>query len=328
VKRVEGKVCEVLRKPESGDITAVRLEGGPVVNGELFFDCTGFRSLLLDKTLGVPWVDWRHWLPCDRALAVACPHVGAIRPFTRSTAKSAGWQWNIPTQRRTGNGHIYCSEFMTEDEATSILVNGLDATPMGSPRLIRFSTGHRRSFWEKNCVAIGLSAGFLEPLESTSLYLIRQGISRFIALFPGTPLQPVFRDEYNRWMQKDFEQVRDLLVFHYYANQRDEPFWRHCRNMQPPETLQRRLELFSAGGRFLRNEGELFPNASWVAVMLGQNVIPRAIDPVVTAMPVAETESKLRSLRLAMNEFTGNLPSHEDVLRKYCASVPHFQQVH
>lgn len=321
VKRVEGKVCEVLRQPETGNLTGVRLANGQTISGEFFFDCTGFRSLLLDKTLDVPWVDWRHWLPCDGALAVACRHDGPPRPYTRSTAKSAGWQWKIPTQHRTGNGHIYCSEFMSEDEATTGLIDGLDGEIMGTPRLIRFTTGHRRKFWEKNCVAIGLSAGFLEPLESTSLYLIRQGISRFIALFPDASLPSIFRDEYNRWMQKDFEQVRDLLVFHYYANERDEPFWRHCRNMVIPESLQRRLALFCEGGRFLRYEGELFPNASWVAVMLGQNVIPRTIDPVVNALPAAEINQKLELLRRAMNEFANALPEHQDVLREYCASA-------
>jgi tryptophan halogenase len=320
VTRVEGKIGEVLRAPESGDVTGVRLNDGRTVTGEFFFDCSGFRSLLLDKALGVPWVDWRHWLPCDGAIAVACRHAGPPRPYTRSTARSAGWQWNIPTQHRTGNGHIFCSEFMGEDEATSTLIGNLDGEIMGTPRLIRFATGHRRRFWEKNCVAIGLSAGFLEPLESTSLYLIRQGISRFIALFPDASLPKVMRDEYNRWMQKDFEQVRDLLIFHYHVNGRDEPFWRHCRNMIIPESLQRRLALFSEGGRFLRNEGELFPNASWVAVMLGQNVFPRAVDPVVSALPIAEVESKLDLLRRAMNEFADTLPSHEDVLQKYCAS--------
>jgi len=320
VKRVEGKVREVLRAPETGDLTGVRLENGQTVSGDFFFDCTGFRSLLLDRTLHVPWVDWHRWLPCDGALAVACQHDGPPRPYTRSTAKSAGWQWNIPTQRCTGNGHIYCSEFMSEDEAMTTLIKSLDGEIMGTPRLIRFATGHRQRFWDKNCVAIGLSAGFLEPLESTSLYLIRQGISRFIALFPDASLPSILRDEYNRWMKKDFEQVRDLLVFHYYANGRDEPFWRHCRNMIIPETLQRRLSLFSEGGRFLRNEGELFPDASWVAVMLGQNIIPRTVDPVISALPVAEIESKLELLRRAMNEFADALPSHEGALRKYCAS--------
>jgi tryptophan halogenase len=320
VRRIEGKVCEVLREPESGHITGVRLSNGPVVSGDLFFDCTGFRSLLLDKTLGVPWVDWSHWLPCDSALAVASRHSGPLRPYTRSTAKSAGWQWNIPTQHRTGNGHVYCSQFMSQDEATSVLLEGLDGEVMGSPRLIRFATGHRQRLWDRNCVAIGLSGGFLEPLESTSLYLIRQGISRFIALFPDARLSPVLADEYNRWMQKDFEQVRDLLIFHYHANTRDEPFWRHCANTAIPESLQRRVALFAEGGRFLRNEGELFPNASWVAVMLGQHVDPRAIDPLVAGLPLADIEKKLDALRRAMNAFAGTLPSHEDSLRDYCAA--------
>jgi tryptophan 7-halogenase len=322
VKRVEGKVCEVLRAPESGDLSGVRLSGGEVIAGDFFFDCTGFRSLLLGATLGVPWNDWRHWLPCDRALAVASERAGPPRPYTLSTARPAGWQWNIPTQQRTGNGHIYCSEFMSEDEATSLLLGSLEGAAMGSARLIRFETGHRQIFWEKNCVAIGLSSGFLEPLESTSLYLIRQGISRFIALFPDASQPAILRDEYNRWMRKDFEQVRDLLVLHYYRNERSEPFWRHCRDITIPDTLQRRLALFAEGGRFLRNEGELFPNASWVAVMLGQNVIPRAVDPVIAAVPVAEIEPKLQRLRRAMNAFADELPEHEDVLKKYCFPHP------
>jgi len=320
VKRVEGKVCEVQRQAETGDIAAVRLLNGQSIAGDFFFDCTGFRSLLLDRTLRVPWIDWSRWLPCDAALAVACQHDGPPRPYTRSTAKAAGWQWKIPTQQRTGNGHIWCSEFMSVDEATSTLTSGLDGEIIGSPRLIRFATGHRQKFWEKNCVAIGLSAGFLEPLESTSLYLIRQGISRFIALFPDASQPAILRDEYNRWMQKDFEQVRDLLVFHYYANGREEPFWQYCRNMTVPETLQRRMALFSAGGRFLRNEGELFPNASWVAVMLGQNIVPQAIDPMVAGKPVAEIEPKLAALRQAMNDYANGLQSHQDVLRQYCGT--------
>jgi tryptophan 7-halogenase len=318
VRRIEGKVCEVLRAPESGELTGVRLADGPTISGDFFFDCTGFRSLLLDKALGVPWVDWRHWLPCDGALAVASEHYGPLSPFTRSTAKAAGWQWKIPTRQRTGNGHIFCSEFMSEDQATTMLVDGLDGSIKGSPRLIRFATGHRRNFWEKNCVAIGLSSGFLEPLESTSLYLIRQGISRFIALFPGEAEPTALRDEYNRWMRRDFEQVRDLIVFHYFATERDEPFWQHCRNMTIPETLQRRMELFRAGGRFLRNEGELFAAASWVAVMLGQNVAPRYVDPLVAAIPPGEIEPKLALLRRAIGAFADGLPAHEDALRSHC----------
>jgi tryptophan halogenase len=201
-----------------------------------------------------------------------------------------------------------------------VLLDGLDGEVIGTPRLIRFATGHRQKLWDRNCVAIGLSGGFLEPLESTSLYLIRQGISRFIALFPDARLSPVLADEYNRWMQKDFEQVRDLLIFHYHSNSRDEPFWRHCANTSMPESLQRRVALFAEGGRFLRNEGELFPNASWVAVMLGQNVQPRAIDPLVAGLPLADIEKKLEALRRAMNAFADTLPSHGDSLRDYCAA--------
>jgi tryptophan halogenase len=320
VKRVEGKVVEILRAPESGDLAGVRLNGDRTVSGDFFFDCSGFRSLLLGRALNVPWKDWHHWLPCDAALAVACQHDGPPQPHTRSTAKQAGWQWKIPTQHRTGNGHIYSSDFMGEDQATTTLLEGLDGEVMGSPRLIRFSTGHRERFWERNCVAIGLSSGFLEPLESTSLYLIRQGISRFIALFPDASLPPVFRDEYNRWMQKDFEQVRDLLVLHYHANQRDEPFWRHCRNMDIPDSLRRRMALFAEGGRFLRNEGELFPSASWVAVMIGQGIIPKAIDPVIAGTPVAQIEQKLGLLRRSMNEYVDKLPAHAELLGNYCAA--------
>jgi tryptophan halogenase len=319
VRRREGKVCEVLHHGESGDVTGVRLASGETITGDFFFDCTGFRSLLM-SSLGVEWVDWRHWLPCDTALAVACQRDQPARPYTRSTARPAGWQWNIPTRNRTGNGHIFCSEFTNADEASALLIDGLDGPMMGSPRLIRFSTGHRQKFWEKNCVAIGLSSGFLEPLESTSLYLIRQGISRFIALFPDASLPPIVRDEYNRWMQKDFEQVRDLLVLHYFKNERDEPFWRHCRNMTIPESLQRRLALFAEAGRFLRHEGELFPNASWVAVMLGQNVVPRAIDPAVRGVPIGEIESKLELLRVAIGDFADAQSSHDDVLRMHTAT--------
>jgi tryptophan halogenase len=320
VRRIEGKVVEVLQAPDTGNLTAVRLDGGLTVEGDFFVDCSGFRSLLLARSLGVSWIDWHHWLPCDSALAVASRHDGPPPAFTRSTARVAGWQWKIPTQRRTGNGHIYSSDFLSQDEATSILVDNLDGEMIGSPRLIRFATGHREKFWERNCVAIGLSSGFLEPLESTSLYLIRQGISRFIALFPDASNPPAFRDEYNRWMRKDFEQVRDLLVLHYHANEREEPFWRHCRSAEPPDSLKRRIALFAEGGRFLRNEGELFPSASWVAVMLGQNVIPRMVDPFIADVPLAGIESKLNLLRRSMNEFVDKLPSHAEFLGGYCAS--------
>ena len=323
VRRIEGKVDEVLQDGESGNVTTLTLDNGQQVEGELFFDCSGFRSLLLEKTLGVQMIDWRHWLPCDTALAVACEHAGPLLPYTRSTAKDAGWQWRIPTQARTGNGHIYCSEYMSEDEATSVLLDGLDGTPLGAPRPIRFMTGHRKDFWVKNCIAIGLSAGFLEPLESTSIYLIQEGISRFISLFPDASIPDVIRDEYNRFMRTEFEQVRDFIILHYYATERDDtPFWNYCRTMSIPETLQRKIDLFREGGRAFRYEEELFGRASWVAVFLGQNIMPKRCDPIVANLPLADVTRSVESMRSGMESAAKQMPSHEEFIRRYCAAVP------
>ena len=277
--------------------------------------------MLAEKTLGVPLVDWRHWLPCDSALAVPSRHSGPLTPYTRSTSKQAGWQWRIPTQHRTGNGHIYCSEYMSEDEATAILLAGLDGEALASPRPIRFTTGHRREFWTKNCIAIGLSAGFLEPLESTSIYLIQEGISRFISLFPDASMAQVLRDEYNRHMRTEFEQVRDFIILHYFANQNDSgPFWTYCRTMEIPESLQRKIELFREAGRIFRYEEELFTRPSWVAVLLGQQVIPRSYDPVVLTLPHEEVAGSLESMRAAMAGAAARMPTHEEFLARYCPS--------
>jgi tryptophan halogenase len=319
VRRVEGKVEQVLQAPETGFITGLRLESGETVSGEFFFDCTGFRALLTEKTLGVPLIDWRHWLPCDSALAVACSHAGPLTPYTRSTAKQAGWQWRIPTQKRTGNGHIYCREYMSDDEAASILLAGLDGEALGSPRQIRFTTGHRKEFWSKNCIAIGLSAGFLEPLESTSIYLIQEGISRFISLFPNATLPGVLCDEYNRHMRTEFEQVRDFIVLHYYANERDEsPFWTYCRTMEIPETLKHKIALFREAGRIFRYEEELFTRPSWVAVMLGQHIVPHSYDPIVATLPRDEVTESIESMRAAMEGAAARMPTHEEFLARYC----------
>lgn len=322
VRRIEGKIERVLQSPDTGFITGLKLDNGQAVNGEFFFDCTGFRALLTEKTLGVPLVDWRHWLPCDSAFAVACHHSGPLTPYTRSTAKSAGWQWRIPTQHRTGNGHIYCREFMSDDEAASILLEGLDGEALGSPRQLRFTTGHRREFWTKNCIAIGLSAGFLEPLESTSIYLIQEGISRFISLFPNATLPQVMRDEYNRHMRTEFEQVRDFIILHYFANQRDDsPFWTYCRSMDVPDSLKHKIELFRAGGRIFRYEEELFTRPSWVAVFLGQGVVPQSYDPIVSTLPHDEVMSSLESMRTAMEGAAARMPTHEEFLARYCPAT-------
>ena len=322
VRRVEGKVAQVLQAPETGFIAGLTLESGEAVNGDFFFDCTGFRALLTEKTLGVPLVDWRHWLPCDSALAVPSAHAGPLTPYTRSTAKTAGWQWRIPTQRRTGNGHIYCREYMSDDEAASILLEGLDGEALASPRQIRFTTGHRAEFWSKNCIAIGLSAGFLEPLESTSIYLIQEGISRFISLFPTAELPQVVRDEYNRHMRTEFEHVRDFIVLHYCATRRDDsPFWTYCRTMDPPDSLKHKIELFREAGRIFRYQEELFTRPSWVAVFLGQHVTPRAHDPIVSTLPHGEVTDSIESMRIAMEGAVARMPTHEEFVARYCPAM-------
>lgn len=319
VKRIEGKIQEVLQAPESGNLTGLRLDSDAIVPGDFFFDCTGFRALLLEKTLGVPYVDWRHWLPCDSALAVPCRHAGPLTPYTRSTARTAGWQWRIPTQLRTGNGHIYCREFMSDDEAAAVLLANLDGEALAAPRQIRFAAGHREEFWKKNCIAIGLSAGFLEPLESTSIYLIQEGISRFISLFPDASLPEVVRTEYNRHMRQEFEQVRDFIVLHYCATERDDtPFWNYCRNMSIPDSLRHKIELFREAGRVFRYEEELFARSSWVAVFLGQRVAPRRVDPIVATLPPAGVQHSLESMRTAMLNAAGAMPTHAQFIAHYC----------
>lgn len=319
VTRVEGKVNTVSQNDVTGRIETLTLERGEALQGDFFFDCTGFRSLLLGQTYDVGFEDWTHWLPCNSALTVASEPGKALLPYTCATAKDAGWQWRIPTQKRTGNGHIYSREHMSDDEAASVLLGGLDTTPIGEPRQIRFKTGRRQTFWHKNCIAIGLSAGFLEPLESTSIYLIQQGISRFISLFPDKSLPSAVIDEYNRIMRDDFTQVRDFLILHYYATQRDDtPFWNYCRTMDIPESLQRKIDLFREGGRAFRHEHELFSRPSWVAVFLGQNILPKRVEPIISTLPKAHVAQSLNSMRNAMLRAADAMPSHQDFIRQYC----------
>ncbi|MCR9269831.1 MAG: tryptophan 7-halogenase [Hyphomonadaceae bacterium] len=318
VRRIEGKVTSVEQVPETGFIKSVTLESGECIPGDLFFDCTGFRALLLGQALGVDFKDWSHWLPCDTAQTVACERSGPLRAYTVSTAKTAGWQWRIPTQHRTGNGHIYSSAFMRDDEAIESLLADLDGAALGTPRKIKFRTGHRAKFWEKNCIGIGLSSGFLEPLESTSLFLIQEGISKLIALFPTADMPATVTREYNRLLEKKFEQVRDFIILHYKATQRDDSeFWIQCRNMDVPDSLTEKIELFEEAGRFFRYEDELFSKPSWVAVMLGQNIVPRSVDPIVNTIDEAQITNSLNSMQRAMDTATAKMPTHEAFLRKY-----------
>lgn len=322
VTRVEGKVVEVNLNGETGFISDVQLEDGSKLIGELFFDCSGFRALLLGDALGVDYEDWAHWLPCDTAQAVACERTGDLLPYTKSTAKTAGWQWRIPTQHRTGNGHIYCSSMMDDEAAIDSLLADLDGPALGSPRKIRFRTGCRTRFWDKNCIAIGLSGGFLEPLESTSLYLIQEGISKFISLFPSTDMPTTVRDEYNRQLTQKFEQVRDFIILHYKATERDDSeFWNYCRTMSVPVSLTRKIELFREAGRIFRYEDELFSKPSWVAVLLGQNILPKTTDPIVEGVPEEQVERSLGSMKAAMNNAVMKMETHQAFLNRYAPAM-------
>lgn len=289
VQRTEGLVEEVLQHPESGFVEAVRLQSGELINGDLFIDCSGFRGLLIEQALHTGYIDYTHWLPCDRAVAVPCEKVEPPTPYTRSTARDAGWQWRIPLQHRTGNGYVYSSRHVSDDEAVATVMRNLDGRPLAEPKLLRFTTGRRKKCWNKNVVALGLASGFLEPLESTSIHLIQSGISKLLELFPREGFDDVLVDRYNRRLAFEFDRIRDFIVLHYHATERDDtPFWTQCRMMSIPDELQDNIDLFRDSGRFYRNADELFADISWIEVMLGQRIEPRAYHPLVDQVPAED----------------------------------------
>ena len=295
--RVEGRIVGVERD-DRGHVAAVRLEGDRRIAGDLFIDCSGFRSLLLGETMGVAFEDWSHWLPCDRAIAVPTGRTAPLLPYTRATAHDAGWQWRIPLQHRTGNGHVYASAFTSDAEAERVLMAHLDAAPTAEPRRLSFKAGRRAQMWAGNVVALGLAGGFLEPLESTSIHLIQDGISKLFALFPDMRFTDVERDEYNRLLGAQYAAIRDFIILHYAATARDDtPFWRHVRTMALPDTLARKIALFREKGRLFRYDDELFAIPSWVAVMLGQGIMPGGYDPVVDALDTDRVAGALRQMR-------------------------------
>ncbi|QDH34124.1 tryptophan halogenase family protein [Porphyrobacter sp. YT40] len=319
VTRTEGIVQSVQRDGESGNICAITLQNGTVVAGDFFIDCTGFRSLLLGEELGVGYQDWSRWLPCDRALAVPSERLPTLVPYTRATAKDAGWQWRIPLQHRTGNGHVYSSGFTSDDAAADTLLTGLDTNALGDPRPIRFTTGRREAFWAHNCAAIGLSSGFLEPLESTSIHLIQSHVSRLIQLFPRAGDPSAMRDEYNRRCAAEFAQIRDFLILHYHRTDReDTEFWRYCKHMAVPDSLTHKLALFAASGRVGRDVDDLFREASWVQVMLGQGIMPADYDPMADRMSEGQLAEFLANLRTLMARAVAGLPTHEQYLARHC----------
>ena len=320
VVRREGKILHVALRGEDGFVEAVTLEDGSRLCADLFIDCSGFRGLLIEEALHTGYEDWTHWLPCDRALAVPTANAGPLTPYTRATARAAGWQWRIPLQHRTGNGYVYSSAHISDDEAAATLLANLEGEPLADPRPLRFVTGRRKLAWNRNCVAIGLSSGFLEPLESTSIHLIQAGISRLLALFPDAGWGDAERDTYNDFTRTQYEQVRDFVILHYKANGRDEPLWRQVREMAVPESLARRIDLFRNRGRVFRREDELFAETSWIAVMLGQGITPQGWDPLADALDPGQLRQMLDRIRATFRRTAEAMPAHADWLARHCPS--------
>lgn len=322
VERIEGRIEKVERHGETGDVAAVRLSGDRRVEGDIFIDCSGFRGLLIEEELHAGYEDWSHWLPCDRALAVPCASVSPLTPYTRSTARSAGWQWRIPLQHRIGNGLVYSSAHLSDGAAAATLLGALDGEALADPRPLRFKAGMRRKAWSHNVVAIGLSSGFLEPLESTSIHLIQSAIARFLKFLPGKTMIPADITEYNRQSAFEFERIRDFIILHYKATERDDSdFWRHCREMTVPDTLAARMEQFRASGRIFRDNDELFSEVAWFQVMAGQGVEPRAWHPLANKIPAADLLDFLRILEALNQREVEQMTTHEAFIARHCAAA-------
>jgi tryptophan halogenase len=321
VVRVEGIVQDVHTLPENGHVQSLRLKSGTVVEGDLFVDCSGFRGILIEETLKTGWEDWSHWLPCDRAVAVPCENARELTPYTRSTARTAGWQWRIPLQHRIGNGHVHSSRFISEDEATAMLMSNLDGAPLAEPRTIRFKTGKRAKAWNANVVSIGLASGFVEPLESTSIHLVQMGIAHLLTYFPAAGFSEVDRSEYNRIMALEYEWVRDFIILHYKATERtDTPFWNHVRTMKIPASLQHRIDLFRTHGRVFREGNELFMKPSWLQVLHGQRVRPQGYHPLTDLIAEDEIAQYLEGIEKVIAACVDVMPDHAAFIKEHCAA--------
>ncbi|RSV33466.1 tryptophan 7-halogenase [Sphingomonas sp. ABOLE] len=319
VVRVEGRILGVERDPGTGDLATLRLDGDRAIAADLFIDCTGFASRLLGEALGTPFVDWSRWLPADRALAQGCTRAGRFTPFTRATAHTVGWQWRIPLQHRTGNGLVYSSAHLSDDEAAARLAANLDGDAIGDPRPLRFTTGRRERFWAHNVVAIGLAAGFMEPLESTSLQLVQTGLGRLAELMPSQgPTDPAIVAEYNRQTIGEYARIRDFLIAHYCSSRRPEPFWRDMAAMALPDSLAHKLALWDAMGRVPLQDLESHAEASWVAVLLGQGRMPRGHDPAADRPPLQAVEKMFAARRAALLAALPRLPAHDHFVARTC----------
>nr|WP_255579992.1 tryptophan halogenase family protein [Caulobacter sp. HMWF025] len=319
VVRTEGRIRDVTLRGEDGFIEAVVLESGERIEGDLFIDCSGFRGLLIEQALKTGYEDWTRWLPCDRAAAVPCEAVEPPGPYTRATSDEAGWRWRIPLQHRVGNGYVYCSGYISDDEAAKVLLEKLDGRPQADPRFLRFTTGRRRRQWNRNCVAIGLASGFLEPLESTSIHLIQVAITTLLEMFPDQSCAQADQDEYNRVMDLEFERIRDFLVLHYHATQRDDsPFWRDKAAAPIPDSLSYKMALFRERGMVVKYRDGFFLEPSWLAVYLGQNIMPQGYDPMTDAIDPKDSARLLGELQAAVARTAQAMPSHEAYIARFC----------
>jgi tryptophan halogenase len=323
IKRIEGKIVDATLRAEDGFVESVTLADGRQIAGDLFIDCSGFRGLLIEQKLEAGYEDWTHWLPCDRAIAVPTTYPGDPDPFTRATAHKSGWQWRIPLQHRMGNGHVYSSAHIGDDEAERVLLDNLEGEVLADPRRLTFTAGRRKQTWSRNVVSMGLSSGFVEPLESTSIHLIQAGIAKLIALFPDKRFNPVERDEYNKQMQDLFEDVRDFIILHYKATSRDDSdFWNQCRTMSIPDSLQHKIDLFRAKARVFREGFDLFGTTSWVAVMLGQHIVPEDNEPAAEALDEDRVAAAIEEMRIGYLETAQAMPSQADFIARCCAARP------
>jgi tryptophan halogenase len=320
--RVEGKIVEVVVNEQSGHIEHVKLESGEILDGDLFVDCSGFRGLLIEQALHTGYDDWSHLLPCDSAVAVQTRSVGPPIPYTRSIARESGWQWRIPLQSRVGNGLVYCSRYLSDDEATQTILDNVEGETITEPRVIKFRTGRRRKHWNKNCVAMGLASGFIEPLESTSIHMIQRAIIRLIQMFPHNGIREPEVNEFNRQMDVEIENIRDFIVLHYHVTNRDDTrFWRHCRKMSIPDSLQHRIDLFKETGQVFKEDSELFAENSWIQVMMGQGLMPEQYHPIVDEMSDAELRQFLQGAEASVIQQVGRLPKHQAFIDHYCKAT-------
>jgi len=321
-KRVEGKIASVDVDGESGAIAAIILESGQRIEGDLFLDCTGFRALLIEGALEAGFEEWTHWLPCDRAIAVQTRSVRPPTPYTKAMAHDSGWQWRIPLQHRTGNGIVYSSQFLEQDAALERLLGKIEGDTLTKPNFLRFTSGVRKKQWVANCVAVGLSGGFMEPLESTAIHLIQRAVLRLIRMLPLKEISERDIAEFNDQQLTDALQIRDFLILHYKAtNRRDSPFWRQCADMAIPDSLTQKIELFRETGRVFRRNEELFAENSWVQVMMGQGIMPRSHHPIAAKLSDAEMEKLLSTLRRNVEQTVAGLPAHEAYVARYCGAA-------